>query len=261
VVAAALWRPAGGCPRGDLPAYAHNDYANPRPLGDALALGYRGAEADVFLVGGVLRLGHDRRAARRSAAFEAAYLRPLAALAARCGALTADGRPFLLTVELKERAPAAYDTLAALAGRYAALLAPAAGRGPAVEVVLVGWHPRAAAATGGAVALRRQVRLRRPSDAAALAAAAGDPAVRLVSVDYGKTVGRWWRTARSRRQWLAAIRAAKAAAPGRLLRAHNVPVDARVYRELRAAGVDLIGTRALAASRLLLAAGPTGPAP
>ena len=46
------------CPRGTLPAYAHNDYINTRPLHDALSLGYKGVEADVFLVEGVLRLGH-----------------------------------------------------------------------------------------------------------------------------------------------------------------------------------------------------------
>ena len=33
-----------------LLAYAHNDYRNPRPLRDALSLGYRGVEADLFRV-------------------------------------------------------------------------------------------------------------------------------------------------------------------------------------------------------------------
>ena len=53
------------CPRADLPAYAHNDYRNEAPLSEALALGYSGVEADVYLVNGVLRLGHDRREAQR----------------------------------------------------------------------------------------------------------------------------------------------------------------------------------------------------
>jgi hypothetical protein len=83
-------------------------------------------------------------------------------------------------------------------------------------------------------------------------AAGLDPRVRLLSVDYGKTMGRWWVTAAGRRRWLATLRAAKAAAPGRRLRAHNVPADARVYAALRDAGVDLIGaTRLAAAARLL----------
>jgi hypothetical protein len=215
----------------------------------------------VALVGGVLRLGHDRRAARRGAAFEATYLRPLAAAAARCGALTADGRPFLLAVELKERSPAAYDSLAALLGRHAALLAPNGrapnGGAPPVEVVLVGWSPDGAAPAAGGVPLGRQYRLRAPSSSAAVAAL--DPGVRLLSLDYGKTMGRWWVSRRGRRRWLDALRAAKAAAPGRLLRAHNVPADAAVYRALLGAGVDLIGTKTPAASRRLLARG--GPPP
>lgn len=33
-----------------LPAYSHNDYRNRRPLLDALELGFRGVEADVFPV-------------------------------------------------------------------------------------------------------------------------------------------------------------------------------------------------------------------
>ena len=50
-LAAPIALPAqSGCTRGTLPAYAHNDYANARPLTDALSLGFRGAEADVFLV-------------------------------------------------------------------------------------------------------------------------------------------------------------------------------------------------------------------
>ena len=56
-----------------------------RPLSDALSLGYKGAEADVFLIDGELRLGHDRHAAERGATFEAQYLAPLRSLVARSG--------------------------------------------------------------------------------------------------------------------------------------------------------------------------------
>jgi hypothetical protein len=243
------------CPRATLPAYAHNDYANPRPLLDALSLGYRGVEADVILVGGDLRLGHDRRAARRGATLEAQYLAPLHSLVARCGTLTADGRPFLLTVELKEASQPAYDTLLAVLARHGTLVRPSSGNAsdersgaPAVEVVLVGWHPPAPSA-GGPVPLGRHERLRR-ADGRALDISG--PAVRLLSLDYGKTVGRWWVTAAARRRWLATLRATKAASPALQIRAHNVPVDARVYRELFAAGVDLIGTEHLAATARLL---------
>ena len=236
------------CARGTLPAYAHNDYANPRPLLDALALGYRGVETDVVLVGAELRLGHDRRAARRGATLEAQYLAPLSALVVRCGSLTSDGRPFLLTVELKEPSQPAYDTLVALLTRYRTVV-------PAVEIVLVGWHPPALT-PDSSIRLARHERLRRP-DGRALDTS--DPAVRLVSLDYGKTVGRWWVTAAGRRRWFATLRATNAAFPSRQIRAYNVPVDARVYRELLAAGVDLIGTKDLAETARLLG-GLTRPA-
>jgi hypothetical protein len=242
LLAPAVLRGQPACPRATLRAYAHNDYANARPLADALALGYRGVEADVFLVDGTLRLGHDRRRARTGAPLEARYVGPLTALAARCGTLTDDGTPFLLTVELKEPSPAAHDSLVALLGRHRALF-------PAVEVVLVGWHPAPATLQAAPVPLGRQHRLRRP---AVPPDTALDRGVRLLSVDHGKTVGRWWVRPAERRRWLAALRATKAAHPDRRLRVHNVPVDAAAYRALLAAGVDLIGTRDLAATAALL---------
>ena len=235
------------CPRPRLSAYAHNDYANARPLTDALALGYRGVEADVFLVDGVLRLGHDRRRARTGAPFEARYLMPLQAVLVRCAPLQIDGAPFLLAVELKEPSRAAYDALVASLARYPAVTA-------AVEVVLVGWHPGPAVLSSAPVPLGRQHRLRTPD---AVPADALDGGVRLLSLDYGKTVGRWWVRRGGRRRWLAALRATKAAHPARWLRAHNVPVDPEVYRALLAAGVDLIGTKALPASARLLERPPT----
>lgn len=237
-------RAQSACPRATLPAYAHNDYANRRPLVDALALGYRGVEADVFLVGDTLRLGHDRRAARRGPVFEATYAAPLAALAARCGALTDDGTPFLLTVELKEPSPAAYDALVRVLARHRALA-------PAVEVVLVGWTPDAATLGTAPLPMARQHRLTRPAPPAT---GAIGPDVRLVSVDYGRTLGRRWTRAATRRRWLAALRATRAAHPDVRLRVHNVPTDAAVYRALADAGVHLVGTKQLAASAPLLAA-------
>jgi len=86
------------CPRSTLPAYAHNDYENARPLIDALRLGFSGVEADVFLVDGVLRVGHDRQQAQRGKTLETLYLIPLREIISRCGRLTHDGRGFLLAV-------------------------------------------------------------------------------------------------------------------------------------------------------------------
>jgi hypothetical protein len=258
-LAAPIALPAqSACPRGTLPAYAHNDYENARPLTDALTLGFRGAEADVFLVGGVLRVGHDRRAARVGASLEALYLAPLQALVARCGQLTADGRPFFLALELKEASAAAYDSLVALLGRYRPLLdapQPASSGASALDVVLVGWHPSAPPPDSAVDALVGwQQRIRNLGSGRPTMPATR---VRLLSLDYGKTMGRWWVTPTGRRRWLARLRAAKASAPDRMLRVHNVPADGRVYAALLEAGVDLIGTKQLTETARLLAVAAT----
>lgn len=238
------------CPRGTLPAYAHNDYANAHPLTDALALGFRGAEADVFLVDGVLRVGHDRRAARAGGSLESLYLAPLRALVARCGQLTADGRPFFLALEIKETSPAAHDSLISLLGQYRELLEASSRGRPALNVVLVGWHPSTPAVSGTVDALVGwQHRIANANEHLPTL----DARVRLLSVDYGKTMGRWWVTAAGRRRWLAQLRNVKASAPNRMLRVHNVPTDGRIYAELLAAGVDLIGTKQLPETARLLA--------
>lgn len=241
------------CPRGTLPAYAHNDYENPRPLHEALERGFRGVEVDVFLVDGTLRIGHDRRRARNGPTFEALYLAPLHMLITRCRTLTTDGRPFLLAVELKEQSPAAYDELVHLLSRYHSLFThpteESVGQ-PAVEVVLVGWHPVDVPSMRGVDSLiRLQYRLTHPGR---LALHDPEGRVRLVTVDYGKTLGRWSRTRAEREQWIATLHAVKAALPGSLLRVHNVPPRSTVYAMLLEAGVDLIGTKRLERTQCLL---------
>lgn len=249
-------RPAGPeCPRGDLPAYSHNDYENEHPLYDALSLGYKGVEADVFLVHGTLQLGHERREAEQDGTLEALYLAPLRALVARCGRLTADGQPFLLTLEIKEESRPSFDTLVAVLSRYSDLFSRDSGqvnesgyRTPRVQAVLVGWYPPRFA-DSVAVPLSRQARLL-TADGPPLDAAARS--VGLIGLDYGKTIGRRWQTSRQRQRWLSAIRATRDTFPGRRIRAYHVPVNERIYRSLLAAGVDLIGTRELAETARLL---------
>ena len=259
--------PAGGqataCTLGPvLPAYAHNDYANPRPLYDALELGFRGVEADILLRGGELRVAHDASETRPGRSLEALYLRPLRAIVGQCGRVIPRSTPFLLNVELKERSPAGYDSLIALIERYNDLFEtpPADSAGPPVEIILVGWYPPLADSTPD---LGHQVW--RQQQITTLSSGSGTEsttAVRLVSLDYGKTIGWAGRGPPPERAagWLARLRAAKGEGPGRLARAYNVPIDPAVYRLLLEAGVDLIGTKRLLASRqLLLTLGATSP--
>jgi glycerophosphoryl diester phosphodiesterase len=60
-------------------SHAHNDYAHPRPLLDALDQGFASVEADIFLEDGELRVGHDRKDLRPGRTLEALYLDPLLA--------------------------------------------------------------------------------------------------------------------------------------------------------------------------------------
>jgi hypothetical protein len=236
------------CPRSTLPAYAHNDYENAQPLIDALRLGYSGVEADVFLVNGVLRLGHDRRQARKGGTLEALYLAPLRDIVSRCGRLTPNDRQFLLTVEIKESSRPTFDTLVAVLTRYPELLTPVLSARAPVDLVLVGWHPP--------LRITWKTEWPRLGVQHRITAAAAVPRVpaevRLLSVDYGKAVGQRWGRAADRRRWIASLRAAKAANPDRLLRVHNVPADSAIYGALLDAGVDLIGTKDLIKTRQLL---------
>jgi len=58
-------------------AHSHNDYAQARPLAEALANGFASVEADVFLVDGKLLVGHNREDLKPERSLEAMYLRPL----------------------------------------------------------------------------------------------------------------------------------------------------------------------------------------
>src|SRR3954449_8809162 len=60
-------------------AHAHNDYEHPRPLFDALDHRFGSVEADIFLVGDQLLIGHDATELDPSRTLESLYLDPLAA--------------------------------------------------------------------------------------------------------------------------------------------------------------------------------------
>ena len=245
-----------GCAVGEpIPAYAHNDYENDRPLLDALALGYRGVEVDVHLVRGRLLVAHDRLAVTEDRTLEALYLRPLAGWVARCGSILGDGVPLLLNVEIKSGEEHAYRALRRALDAHRGMLTRVVGTevlaGP-VQVVLVGWQPSLDALE------REPERL-----VAAQWAVTGPDArvpdapahlIRLVSLDYGRAIG-WSGTGvrpPAAGPVLEAVRRARDAAPGRLARVHNAPVRSSVYRLLFDHGVDLVGTKKLEATRALL---------
>ena len=237
-----------------LPGYAHNDYYNAHPLKDALALGYQGVEADYVMVRGRLLVAHSRREASWTRTLEGLYLAPLRTRVQRCGWVQSPGRPFLLTIEYKERSVAGYRALRALLSAYSDIIGTSTTPG-AVQVVLVGWHPplsELAADSDSLVTV--PARLTRSG----LDLPEGGTAfVGMVSLDYGKTLQWRGRGALSRedRQTLARIAGARRVLPGRLVRAFNVPSSSAVYQVLLRSGVDLIGSKDLKASAAILRRG------
>ncbi|MFF9671481.1 phosphatidylinositol-specific phospholipase C/glycerophosphodiester phosphodiesterase family protein [Streptomyces eurythermus] len=105
--------PAGGRRPRSRPlwrAHAHNDYAHPRPLLDALDHRFGSVEADIFLVGGQLLVGHEVSDLDPSRTLESLYLEPLAArVAAHHGAVYRSARrPLQLLVDIKTEGAATY---------------------------------------------------------------------------------------------------------------------------------------------------------
>lgn len=86
--------------------HAHNDYLQPVPLA-SLRHGVGSVEADVYLVDGRLLVAHERWQLQPHKSLQALYLEPLAAAAAR-GELPAGEPPFVLLVDVKADADAAY---------------------------------------------------------------------------------------------------------------------------------------------------------
>jgi len=238
-----------------LPAYAHNDYRNPRPLVEALERGYRGVEADYFVVNGECLLGHDRGELDPARTLRRVYLEPLRRRVQRYGSVIESDEPFLLNIEAKEDGPLAYEALHRLLAEYEDILTVVrhgvVEPGP-VQVVLVGWYPpldRLAGQPVRYVAVQRHVGERgdaddhRPADL-----------LHLVSLDY-TDVTKWngsGNPPRRLRHALKELVEMRDRVPGRVARVHAAPVNERVYRVLLEAGVDLIGTESLEETQELL---------
>ncbi|QTD96924.1 phosphatidylinositol-specific phospholipase C/glycerophosphodiester phosphodiesterase family protein [Streptomyces cyanogenus] len=101
-------------------AHAHNDYAHPRPLYDALDHRFGSVEADVFLVGDQLLVGHEASDLDPSRTLESLYLEPLAArVRAHHGAAYRGWRrPLQLLVDIKTEGSSAYLELDRQLRRY-----------------------------------------------------------------------------------------------------------------------------------------------
>jgi len=127
-------------------AHAHNDYEHARPLLDALDRGFCSVEADIYLVDGKLLVAHNRRDVKPERTLEALYLDPLLAkVKANGGRVYRNGPPFTLLVDIKANGEATYAELAKTLARYAEMLTVVRDgklRAGAVTVVISGDRPR-----------------------------------------------------------------------------------------------------------------------
>ena len=252
-----------GCAAGVTPlahTHAHNDYQHPRPLLDALDHGFTSVEADIHLVNGKLLVGHDRADLTPRHTLEALYLDPLRQrVQANGGRVYRGGPTVLLLIDVKTPADATYAALAPVLERYAAMLTKVVhGRVTpgAVTVILSGNRP--ALATLGAAPVRYAAYDGRLTD---LDSDAPPDLMPLISDNW--TTHFNWRgqgALPEAERWKLQSLVRQAHAHGRLLRFWGTPDDPEVWRELLAAGVDLLNADDLAGLQgFLLAQGPSSP--
>ncbi|SHE79504.1 phosphatidylinositol-specific phospholipase C/glycerophosphodiester phosphodiesterase family protein [Streptoalloteichus hindustanus] len=234
-------------------AHAHNDYQHARPLFDALDRGFTSVEADIYPAFGHLYIGHYPWDVRPERTLQSLYLEPLRQRVAANGGRVLPGwdGEFQLLVDIKFNERDGYRWLdsAVRDPRYAGLFTHYANgvvrRGP-VTIVLSGRQSREAVA---GQADRFAFLDGRPADLGS-----GLPAtlVPLVSADWTSLFD-WRGEGAMPAEERAALRehVRTAHAEGRRVRfwaTPDAPGAAReaVWRELRAAGVDHLGSDDLA---------------
>lgn len=128
-------------------AHAHNDYEHDRPLLDALDHGFASVEADVYLVDGELRVGHDPEDLVAGRTLQSLYLDPLAQrVRAGHGHVYPRSRQQLqLLVDIKNNGVATYTEIDRVLRTYRKMLTTyhkGKVKAGAVTVVISGDRPR-----------------------------------------------------------------------------------------------------------------------
>ncbi|MEU1267815.1 phosphatidylinositol-specific phospholipase C/glycerophosphodiester phosphodiesterase family protein [Streptomyces sp. NPDC005799] len=101
-------------------AHAHNDYEHPRPLFDALDHRFGSVEADIFLVGDQLLIGHTVDDLDPTRTLESLYLDPLARIVKANHGTVYRGwhRPLQLLIDIKTEGSSTYLELDRHLQRY-----------------------------------------------------------------------------------------------------------------------------------------------
>jgi hypothetical protein len=233
-------------------AHAHNDYEHERPLFDALDHGFCSVEADVFLVEGKLLVGHSRSALRPERSLESLYLDPLRErIKANDGRVYRGGPPVFLLIDIKTVDEPTCDAIDTVLARYADMMSAVRNgklEEKAITAVASGFNDKPSREkmlqrlTGQSV---RYIGLDgRLDDLDSTAPAHLMP---WISDRWGNRFS--WRgegpMPEEQRKKLRDY-VARAHDHGRLLRFWATPEEPAFWRQLRAAGVDLINTDKLA---------------
>lgn len=217
-------------------SHSHNNYAQRRPLFDALERGFASIEVDVFLVDGQLLVAHGLDEVRPSITLDHLYLDPLRDIVRHNGGSVYEGsdRTLQLLIDVKSEAEATYHALHETLRAYSEIFTVWTEDGVrhgAVTAVLSGNR------AVGSVAMQTPRYLaidgRVQEDRSALTV----DLMPLVSVDWeelGPSSGERARRARDLVEQLHS--------EGRKVRFWDTPERVELWRSLLAMGVDYIGT-------------------
>jgi hypothetical protein len=222
-------------------AHAHNDYEHKRPLFDALDHGFCSVEADIFLVEGELLVGHTRLDLRKERTLQKLYLDPLRArVKDNGGRVYRDGPTVFLLIDVKTDAKSTYAALAKVLAGYDDILSVSRKgkfEAKAVTAVISGNRDQ----DGIKAEEVRYAGIDGRSDDLDSKAAAD--LVPWVSASWGSQF-RWQGDGPMPEAERTKLReyVARAHKQGRLVRFWATPEKPAFWKELRAAGVDLINT-------------------
>ena len=220
-------------------AHSHNDYLHAHPLADALSHGFWSVEADVWLTNGALLVAHDFDKTSPEKTLKKLYLDPLRAFV-KTNPAVRGAPPLTLLIDVKSEAESTWAALRDVLKNYADILTRfesnrietntviAIISGNRAEVTMAGEQVRFAALDGRLPDLDRNPPI---------------ALVPLVSDNWTKQFQ--WRGAGplpddERAKLRATVQ--RAHAQGRRLRLWAAPDNLNGWRELRAAGVDLLNT-------------------
>ena len=234
-------KPAAGPVAPLINAHAHNDYEHDRPLLDALEHCFTSIEADVFLVEGQLLVAHNFVDVSNERTLEKLYLQPLQQIAsANHGRIHKDGPTITLLIDIKTNGKSTYAALDELLKKYDSIVsATMDGKHleKAVTVIISGDRP---------VLEIEKYEPRRAGIDGRLSDLDSDKSADLLPL----ISDNWTNHFRYRgvgtipnaeREKLQSI-VARAHDKGRRIRFWATPESPELWLELRAAGVDLIGT-------------------